>query len=85
MIKAKSLDGMIVCVVQVHTQAPGVLHQVVVDPKKIKGDLIRLGDYPGDEYVGWQRLTNIDIVITLGVATYDQDKRTVTVTPDAAG
>lgn len=83
----KAPKEMICAVVHVGTQAPGVLQQVVLDPKKIKGDetkIIRLGDYPGDEYTGWQRLENIDLIEVLGVATYDPEKRTVTVTPDAA-
>ena len=73
-----------VCVVaHVASQAPAVFHQFVIDPGKVKGELIRLGDYPGDEYVGWQRLQNIDIIEVLGVATYDQEKKKITVTPDA--
>ena len=78
---------MICAVVHVGTQQPGVLHQVVIDPEKLKGvkgaQIIRLGDYPGDEYCGWQRLDNIDVVEVLGVATYDKEKKCVTVTPRA--
>ena len=80
---------MICAVVQVATQAPGVLHQVIIDAAKVKRlnagptgmDLIRLGDYPGDEYVGWQRLQNISIIVVLGHADV-VDKRVV-VTPHA--
>ena len=56
------------CVVQLRHQAPGVIHQVVIDPDKIKDGLIRLGDWPGDEAVGWQHVENITVLVILGLA-----------------
>lgn len=35
--------------------APGVFYQVLLDPDKINGVFIRLGDNDGDELMGWQR------------------------------
>jgi hypothetical protein len=54
--------------VQLRHQAPGVIHQVVLDPAKIKDGLIRLGDWPGDEAVGWQHLENVTVLVILGRA-----------------
>ena len=56
------------CVVQLRHQAPGVIHQVVLDPAKMKDGLIRLGDWPGDEAVGWQHLENVTVLVILGRA-----------------
>ena len=66
----------LVAVVQVGTQPPGVLHQVILSPDKVKdGLLIRLGDFPGDEYTGWQFLRNVAVVQVLGKAVYDEEKK----------
>ena len=67
------------CVVQLRHQQPGVVHQVVLDPAKIKDGLIRIGEWPGDEAAGWQYFGNISVVLVLGKAT--RDGNTVTVTP----
>ena len=60
-------------VVQLATQPPNVLHQVVLRPDKVKGDLIRLGETPGDEANGWLRLGDVTIVQTLGRAVEVKD------------
>ena len=73
------------CVVQLKHQPPGVVHQVVLDPLKVKGELIRIGEWPGDEARGWQLTENITVLTVLGRATLSEDKRTVTVTPIIAG
>ena len=65
--------------VQLVHQQPGVVHQVVLDPGKVKGELIRLGEWPGDEARGWQVIGNVAVLAVLGKATRDGD--TVTVTP----
>ena len=57
-------------------QNPGLLFQVIIDPKKVNGEFIRLGDYGGDELTGWKRWENIDIVHILG--TLGEDGKTVT-------
>ena len=54
------------CVVQIKHQAAGVIHQVVIDPAKIRDGLIRLGDWPGDEANGWQWIDNLTVLIMLG-------------------
>lgn len=69
------------CVVQLRHQAPGVVHQVVLDPAKVKGDLIRLGEWPGDEARGWQVIGNVAVLVVLGKATLDADGKKVTVEP----
>ena len=56
------------CVVQLRHQPPGVIHQVVLDPAKMKGDLIRLGEWPGDEANGWQHMGNVTVLVVLGRA-----------------
>jgi hypothetical protein len=67
--------------VQLRHQAPGVVHQVVLDPAKIKGELIRIGEWPGDEARGWQVIGNVAVLAVLGRATLSEDGKTVTVTP----
>lgn len=67
------------CVVaQIGTQARGVIHQIVLDPAKIKDGLIRLGDWPGDEYVGWQVTGNVTVLVVLGRAENVQGTTRVT-------
>ena len=77
---------MSLAIVHLPSQQPSVIHQVVIDPSKIRtlprGDLIRLGDYPGDEAVGWQRIETIELLDTIGAATFDPETKTLTVTPD---
>ena len=58
----------VVAVVQLSTQPPNVLHQVILRPDKVKGDLIRLGETPGDEAHGWLRLGDVTVVCVLGDA-----------------
>jgi hypothetical protein len=66
----------IVAVVQLTTQMQDVLHQVTLRPDKVKGDLIRLGETPGDEANGWQRLGNVVIITVLGRAVEEEGKWT---------
>ena len=73
---------MSLAIVHLPSQQPSVIHQVVLDPAKVRGDLIRLGDYPGDEAVGWQRIETIELLDTIGAATFDPETKTLTVTPD---
>lgn len=35
--------------------SPGLFYHVVLDPLRIEGEYIRIGDTQGDELVGWQR------------------------------
>ena len=71
-----------VAVIQLKTQAPGVLHQVTLRPDKVYDGMIRVGDTPGDEAVGWQYPENIQIVRVLGravenVALPDHDPKQI--------
>lgn len=89
-----SLTYPICAVVQLATQPPGVIHQVILDPAKTKavaGEiagrtpfLIRLGEWPGDEARGWQYVENIAVLAVLGRASLGEgdQKFTVTVTPE---
>ena len=52
--------------VQLKHQPQGVVHQVVIDPAKIRDGLIRLGDWPGDEANGWQYVDNLTVLLVLG-------------------
>lgn len=68
------LDKPIVAVIQLATQPKGVVHQVILSPEKVKGPLIRLGEFPGDEANGWVYLELIEIVATLGDAILEGEK-----------
>lgn len=59
-----------VAVVQLRTQAKGVLHQVTLDPSKIHqpSQLILLGETPGDQAFGWIDPENIIVRAVLGKA-----------------
>ena len=46
-------------------QNPAVLQQVCVKPSKVKGDLIRFGETPGDEIMGWQWIGSLEVVAVL--------------------
>lgn len=72
-------DRPVCAVVQLRHQQPGVVHQVVLDPAKVKGELIRLGEWPGDEASGWKYVRDVIVVEPLGYAA--RDGNTVTVTP----
>ena len=67
------------CVVQLRHQPQGVVHQVVLDPAKVRGELIRIGDWAGDEAAGWQYLGNVRVILVLGIATRDSDSRAASV------
>ena len=60
------------CVIQLRHEREGVVHQVVLDPAKVKdtdyGTIIRLGEWPGDEAAGWKYQSVIAIVAILGRA-----------------
>ena len=64
----------IVAVIHTRMQPPGVLQQVTIRPDKVKGEILRLGETPADEYIGWVRLEDIEIVAVLGKAVPDGDK-----------
>ena len=66
------------CVVQLKHQPQGVVHQVVIDPAKIRDGLIRLGEWPGDEANGWQMMDNIVVLLVLGRAELVEGKTRVT-------
>ena len=72
-----SLDEPTCCVVQLKTQPPGVVHQVVLDPAKEKGAIIRLGEWPGDEAFGWQIIENVVVLVKLGSAALVDGKTQV--------
>src|SRR3990167_9355402 len=73
-----SLSEPTLCVVQLAHQAPGVVHQVVLDPAKIKDGLIRIGEWPGDEAHGWQLIGNVGVLVKLGSAELIDGKTQVT-------
>ena len=79
-----NLSEPLCCVVHLSHQHPDVVHQVVLDPAKVKqGEdctLIRLGDWPGDEARGWQVIGSFSVLAILGRASVDE-KNIVTVTP----
>ncbi len=64
----------IVAVIHTRMQPPGVLQQVTIRPDKVKGEIIRLGETPADEYMGWVRLEDVEIVQVLGKAVEQPDK-----------
>ena len=78
-----SFSEPICAVIHLSHQPHGVVHQVVLDPDKIKATddavLIRLGEWPGDEARGWQLTDNIAVLAVLGRAA--QKENVVTVTP----
>lgn len=80
-LNVKDLDQAYFCAIQLRTQPPGVLHSVVLRPDKVKktlrqcsmghlheGDVIVLGETPGDQAAGWQYPENIFVVAVLGAA-----------------
>lgn len=61
-------------IVQLKTQMPGVVHQVVLRPDKIsRAGFIRLGDTPGDEASCWVHADNLLVMELLGEAIRNQD------------
>ena len=72
-----SLSEPTLCVVQLKHQAPGVVHQAVLDPAKIKDGLIRLGEWPGDEAFGWQYIDSVIVLVKLGHAAIVDGKTQV--------
>ena len=65
-------------------QNPAVLLQVAVKPdnRSPSGKLIRFGNTPGDEIVGWTPIDYLEVVEVLGYL--DQDGKTVTPIPKRA-
>jgi hypothetical protein len=66
----------IVAVIHTKMQPSGVLQQVTIRPDKVKGNILRLGETPQDEYMGWVRLEDVEIVQTLGRAVEQNGKWT---------
>ena len=64
----KELDQPYTVIVQHFTQALGVIHQVTLRPDKVKEGLIRLGETPGDELMGWNYPENLTVLVVLGTA-----------------
>src|SRR3990167_5382420 len=75
-----SLDEQTCCVVHLSHQATGVVHKVVLDPAKIRGDLTRISEWTGDEARGWQVIGTVAVLAVLGRATLSEYVKTVTVT-----
>ena len=66
-------DGALCAVVHLNVEPnPLSLQQVTLRPDKIHGDLIRLGETPGDEANCWQKLIDINIVAVLGNAIEEE-------------
>ena len=79
-----NLTEPVCCVVQLKHQSEGVVHQVTLDPAKIQGELIRIGDWPGDEARGWQHMGNVKVLAVLGRSVRYKDEQgrdTMTVKP----
>jgi len=78
-----ALTQPVCAIVHVATQPPHVYHAVTLDPAKISPSqqMIRLGDFPGDEYTGWQLIDNIRIIEILGAARFIKSERRIEVTP----
>lgn len=53
------------------TQHPALRFQVTIDPERVNGDCIRLGNTQGDELVGWWPLEDLLVAKVLGVPTAD--------------
>lgn len=58
----------IVAVIHTRMQPLGVLQQVTIRPDKVKGQIIRFGETPSDEYMGWVSLEDIEVIAVLGKA-----------------
>lgn len=65
-LNLKALDKDYVVIVQLMTQAKGVIHQVALRPEKILGEYIRLGETPGDEAAGWQHYSFVLVLSVIG-------------------
>jgi len=56
-------------VIQSRVSPVGVVHQALILPERVRGDLIRFDFEPGVcEYHGWVRLEDVEIVAELGDA-----------------
>ncbi|MDZ4346075.1 MAG: hypothetical protein U1E51_26990 [Candidatus Binatia bacterium] len=71
-LNLEELDRAYLCIVQLRTQTPGVIHQVTLRPDKIHDGFIRLGETPNDEAAGWQYPANVMILSVLGYAIEDK-------------
>ena len=67
-------------------QMPAVMAQVTVRPDKVSpsGALIRFGDTPGDELIGWMRREYLEVVEVLGTAKLGDKSVTITPLAEAA-
>ena len=54
---------------------PGLFYQVTIDPKMVSpsGEFIRFGNAPGDELIGWQRVSALRIEEILAQWENDTD------------
>ena len=80
LLDIEQLDKPYYAVVQLATQAPGVMHAVILRPDKVRrqsekggADLIVLGESPGDQANGWQLPQNVYVVAVIGEA-HEDDK-----------
>ena len=64
-LNLKDLKEPTVVILQSRTQEDGVVHQVTLDPSKVRGPFIRLGDTKGDELNGWAFPENLFIYAVL--------------------
>lgn len=71
------LDRDYICIVHVAGQMPGVIHQVALRKDKLRGNLIRLGETPGDEFQGWRRCSDIEIIAILGTMHLDDKQQVI--------
>ena len=67
-------------------QMPAVLVQCTVRMDKVSpsGALIRFGDTPGDELIGWMRRDYLEVVEVLGTAKLGEKSVTITPLAEAA-
>ena len=65
-LNLKDLKEPTVVILQSKTQPDGVVHQVTLDPAKVRGPFVRLGDTKGDELNGWVFPANLYIHVVLG-------------------
>ena len=90
LLDIEQLDRPYYVVVQLATQANGVMHAVILRPDKVRrkreeggADLIVLGESPGDQANGWQLPQNVYVVAVLGEA-HEDDKGAWQCRPNAA-
>lgn len=75
-LKIENLDKPYVCIVQNSNQPRGVIHQVTLRPDKVFRGLIRVGDTPGDELVGWNFPEKLYVLAVIGEGVETEGKWT---------